>query len=122
MPDFQVIIADKRTGKSYKLETKSTELIGKRLGDVIDGGIIGLSGYKLRITGGSDKDGFPMRWDVPGAGRKRILIARGPGYRPKEKGIRRRKTVRGKVISEDIRQINMKVEEYGDRPIEELIH
>ena len=97
------------------------ELIGKKIGDVIDGGVVGLPGYRLRITGGSDKDGFPMRPDLPGAARRRILLTTGPGYRPKEKGIRRRKSVRGKEISTEIFQINVKIEEYGQKPVEELL-
>ncbi|HEX58899.1 MAG TPA: 30S ribosomal protein S6e [Methanomicrobia archaeon] len=124
MPDFQVIVSDPKTGRAYKVEVKGDrglEFIGKKIGDMIDGGVVGLPGYKLRITGGSDKDGFPMRPDLPGTARRRILLTTGPGYRPKERGIRRRKSVRGREISADIFQINVKIEEYGHKPVEELL-
>jgi small subunit ribosomal protein S6e len=61
-----------------------------------------------------------MRKDVTGPRRKRILITSPPGYKPKENGKRRRKTVRGNEISTEISQINVKVTEYGRKPIEEL--
>ena len=121
---MQVVISDPKTGKAYKLEGKDTEVsalfVGKRIGDLVDGDILGLSGYMLEIRGGSDRDGVPMRADVPGAGRRRILIASPPGYRPKEKGKRRRKYVRGNEISTDISQINVKIRMYGNKPIEEI--
>ena len=124
MPDFQVIVSDPKTGRAYKVEVKgdrALEFIGKKIGDVVDGGVVGLPGYKLRITGGSDRDGFPMRPDLPGTARRRILLTTGPGYRPRERGVRRRKSVRGREISADIFQINVKIEEYGQKPVEELL-
>jgi len=120
LPKFKVVVSDK-DGKSYQLEVETSALIGKKIGDVIDGSIIGLEGYKLKITGGSDKCGFPMRPDIPGTGVKRVLLSKGPGYRPKEKGVRKRKSVRGNTISEDIVQVNTKIVEYGEKPITELI-
>ena len=121
---MQVVISDPKTGKAYKLEGKDTEVsalfVGKRIGDLVDGDILGLSGYMLEVRGGSDRDGVPMRSDVPGAGRRRILIASPPGYRPREKGKRRRKYVRGNEISTDISQINVKIRMYGHQPIEKI--
>lgn len=122
---MQVVISDPKTGKAYKVEGKDTEasasFIGKRIGDVVDADILGLGGYALEITGGSDKDGMPMRKDVSGTARKRILITSPPGYRPKEQGKRRRKSVRGNEISTEISQINVRIKEYGTKPIEELL-
>jgi len=121
---MQVVISDPKTGKAYKLEGKDTEVsalfVGKRIGDLVDGDILGLSGYMLEVRGGSDRDGVPMRADVPGSGRRRILIASPPGYRPREKGKRRRKYVRGNEISTDISQINVKIRMYGHQPIEKI--
>ncbi len=121
---MQIVISDPKTGNAYKVEGKDTEasalFIGKRIGDVVDADILGLGGYVLEITGGSDKEGMPMRKDVSGTARKRILITSPPGYRPKEKGKRRRKSVRGNEISAEISQINVKIKEYGTKPIEEL--
>ncbi|WP_456466759.1 30S ribosomal protein S6e [Methanopyrus sp.] len=124
MPEFKVVVADPEKGRSYQvtLEGEDAErLIGKRIGDVINGEIVGLPGYKLRITGGTDKDGFPMRPDIHGAGRHRVLLDGPPGFRPRRKGERRRKTVRGNTISEDIVQVNTVIVEYGEKPVEELL-
>ncbi|MCK4736081.1 MAG: 30S ribosomal protein S6e [Methanophagales archaeon] len=121
---MQVVISDSKVGKAYKVEGKDTEVstlfVGKRVGDVVDGDVIGLSGYALEITGGSDKAGVPMRKDVTGVSRRRILITSPPGYKPKENGKRRRKTVRGHEISTEISQINVKITEYGRQPIEKI--
>jgi small subunit ribosomal protein S6e len=122
MPEFQFVVSNPETGKAYKIEggAPTSLFIGKRIGDVMEGDTIGLRGYKLEITGGSDKEGTPMRRDVSGAARKRILITSGTGYRSKEKGKRKRKSVRGKEISTEISQINVKITEHGGKPIEEL--
>ncbi|MEM0026371.1 MAG: 30S ribosomal protein S6e [Ignisphaera sp.] len=85
---------------------EASRLIGMRIGDRIDGSIIGLPQIVLEIRGGSDLAGFPMRKDISGAVKKYVLLASGPGFRPKEEGERRRKLVRGNTISEDIVQIN----------------
>ncbi len=122
---MQIVISDPKAGKAYKVEGKDAEasaaFIGKRIGDAVDADILGLGGYLLEITGGSDKDGMPMRKDVSGTARKRILITSPPGYRPKEQGKRRRKSVRGNEISTEISQINVRIKEYGTKPIEELL-
>jgi small subunit ribosomal protein S6e len=121
---MQIVISDPKTGKAYKVEGKDPEasalFIGKRIGDVVDADLLGLSGYALEITGGSDKEGMPMRKDVSGTARKRILITSPPGYRPKEGGKRRRKSIRGNELSSELSQINVVVKEYGRKPLEEL--
>jgi small subunit ribosomal protein S6e len=99
----------------------ANSLIGKKIGDVVDGIFVGLPGYKLEITGGSDKDGFPMRKDLPGPRRKKLLISKSIGFNSKKNGLRRRKTVRGNTIAPDSLQINMKVMQHGMKPISELI-
>ena len=122
---MEIVISDTKTGKAYKVEGKDTEanalFIGKGISEVVDADILGLGGYVLEITGGSDKDGVPMRKDVSGTARKRILITSPPGYNPKEQGKRRRKTIRGNEISTEISQINVKINEYGTKSIEELL-
>ncbi len=124
MVEFKVVISDPKTGKAYQKVVSganANKLIEKQIGDIINGTLVDLPpDYELQITGGSDKDGFPMRPDLPGTGRKRILLSGGVGYNPKEKGVRRRKTVRGRVISADIVQINMKVVKHGKIPLEEF--
>jgi small subunit ribosomal protein S6e len=122
---MQIVISDSKAGKAYKVEGKDAEanalFIGKRIGDVVDADIIGLGGYALEITGGSDKQGMPMRKDVSGTARKRILITNPPGYQQKERGKRRRKSVRGNEISTEISQINVLIKEYGKKPLDELL-
>jgi small subunit ribosomal protein S6e len=113
MAKFKVIISDLAgASKTVELEgTKAASLIGKKIGDIIDGSVVGLPGHKLQITGGSDKDGFPMRPDVHGGVRRSVILSGGVGFNPEKKGERRRKTVRGNVITEEIVQVNMKVME-----------
>ncbi len=122
--EFRVVISDPKTGKAYQKVVEganANRLIGKQIGDIISGTVVELPpDYELQITGGTDRDGFPMRPDLPGSGRRRLLLSGGVGFRPKEKGLRRRKTVRGRVISKDIIQINMKVVKHGKIPLEEI--
>jgi len=121
---FKFVVNDPETRRSYQVEieqSKALGLIGKKIGDEFSGDIIGLPGYTLKITGGTDKDGFPMHPQVEGMGRKKVLLTGPPCFHPKRKGERRRKTVRGNTISEDIAQINCKIVKKGEKPIEELI-
>jgi small subunit ribosomal protein S6e len=104
---FKLVVGDKK-GKvvSYEVkDDKAKPLLGLRIGDVFDATLIGLPG-KIKITGGSDRSGIPMRPDVHGAVKKYVLITKGTGLRNVRKGERKRKLVRGNVISEDIYQIN----------------
>ncbi|MHA1212378.1 MAG: S6e family ribosomal protein, partial [Candidatus Heimdallarchaeota archaeon] len=78
-------------------------------------------GYIFKVTGGSDKDGFPMRSNLEGPIRKRILSTKSPGFKIAKKGEKQRKLVRGNTISDEIYQINMKIIEMGKKKIEELI-
>ncbi|MEM5871792.1 MAG: 30S ribosomal protein S6e [Candidatus Aenigmatarchaeota archaeon] len=119
---FKIVVADPKTRRTYQKEVspKESALIGRKIGDKVKGDFLGLTGYELEITGGSDKDGFPMRADIPGFGRKRALLSDGPGFRPKKKGERKRKLVRGNTISEDIVQVNMKVVTYGKESLAKL--
>lgn len=123
MADFKVVVSDPKS-KSYQFDIKGAEanrFIGKEIGQDIEGNAVGLPGYKLKITGGSDKSGVVMKSDLPGSKRRKVLVATGVGYIPKNDGMRRRKMMHGKEISPDIVQINTKVIEYGDKSIEEII-
>jgi small subunit ribosomal protein S6e len=114
---FKIIISDPDPGTSKTVEleeTRAIPLIGRRLGEVLDGAIVGLSGHKVQITGGSDRDGFPMRPNVHGGVRRKVILGGGVGFNPRE-GERRRKTVRGNVITDGIVQINMKIVEKPKR-------
>jgi len=114
MARFKVIVSDPEAGVSKAVEvegTRAVPLIGKRIGETIEGSVLGLSGHKLRITGGSDKDGFPMRPNIHGGVRVRSILSGGVGFHSKREGERRRKTLRGNVITEEIVQVNVKIVE-----------
>ncbi len=112
MAKLKVIISDPEDGTSKMVEleeARTVPLIGRRIGEIIDGAVVGLPGHKLQITGGSDKDGFPMRRNVHGGVRRKIILSGGTGFNPKKEGERRRKTVRGNVLTEEIVQVNLKI-------------
>jgi len=112
MAKFKVIVADPTESKSKVVElegARAVPLIGKRLGETIDGAVVGMSGSKLQIRGGSDKDGFPMRPNIHGGVRVSVIVSEGVGFHPQREGERQRKTLRGNVITEEIVQVNMKV-------------
>ncbi len=125
MVDFKVVVADTKEGKCFQVPVSGTHanvLVRKRIGEEVDGMFLGLPGYKVQITGGSDKDGFTMRPEINSAGRKRILATESIGYRPKDyHGKREKKSFRGNEISPDITQINVKVTTYGPKPVAELL-
>lgn len=124
MVEFKVVVNDIKNGKSYQVPVSghhANSLIGKKIGDEVDGIFISLPGYKLKVTGGTDKNGFAMRRDFPGVGRRRILLSKSQGFRPKESGLRKKKSVKGNTINQDIVQINMKVTKYSSKPIEKLV-
>lgn len=121
MANFKVVISDPKTRKAYQkeIEQGASGLVGKVMGDKIKGDFTGLFGYELELTGGSDKEGFPMRKDVMGSGRKKIILSAGPGYNPIKKGQRKRKSIRGNTISKDIVQVNVKIVKHGPKSVEE---
>ena len=111
MPKFKLIVSEPKTGKAKSIELdeeKSKSLIDRQIGEAIDGSIFGVKG-RVKITGGSDKDGIPMRSDIHGSGKKHIILSGGTGFNPKKDGERKRKVVRGKMIVEDTYQINMTI-------------
>lgn len=120
MADYRLVISDPKIKKAYQIEVKSPDadkLIGMKISDTVKGEAINVPGFEFQITGGSDKEGFPMRKDVHGTKRVKALVSSGPGFNPKKKGERRRKSIRGNQISEDIAQINMKVTKWGSKPL-----
>jgi len=123
MAAMKLVISDPKERKAYQVEVdpRSSALVGRKIGDVVDGGMAGLAGYKLQITGGSDQQGFPMRRDVEGSARKKIVLAFGPGFHPRMEGQRKRKSIRGNAISLDIAQVNAKIVEYGKEPAAKLL-
>ncbi len=122
MPEFKIVISEK--GKSYVKNLTSDEsevFLDKKIKDKIEGSHFGFKGYELEIRGGSDKEGFPMRDDVEGVGRKRIFITKGRvGAKIKKKGVRLRKSVSGNTVSQLTSQINLKVIKTGQKPLDEI--
>ncbi len=117
MTNFKLTVSDIK-GKSVTKELKDSDvnpLLGLQIGNETDAVIVGLKG-KLKITGGSDKSGVPMRKDIHGAARKRVLLSKGVGLQDAEIGQRVRKLMRGNMISEEIYQLNCKYD--GELPVE----
>lgn len=131
---FKINISEK-SGKTFHIEAEAENLVGKELHDKIEGKDISedLGGYEFEITGASDKSGFTALESVDGIGLKKVLLSyeKGMKKRPRKEGkkklsnktpggLRLRKTVRGKVISEAIVQINLKVLKEGDKKLQEV--
>ncbi len=132
MASFKVVISDPKVGKTVQKEVKDDaagRFLGLKIGDKVRGELLDLSGYEFEITGGSDSAGFPMRRDLEGMLRKRILAVSGVGINPLKKrrrkgkvaqrfpGARQRKTVCGNTIHPKIVQINVKVLTSGAAPL-----
>jgi small subunit ribosomal protein S6e len=109
-----LIISDPVNGTSQRIELEDQQLrplIGTRIGQVIDGTIAGLQEHKIKLTGGTDKDGIPMRPDVHGSAKARIVLSGGVGFKPKKKGERKRKIVRGNTVSMETTFLNFVIED-----------
>jgi small subunit ribosomal protein S6e len=147
--EFVAVVNDtdpKNGGKSYSLKISGNnhaQLLGKKIGDTVDGFFVGegeqtLSGYKLEITGGSDKTGTPLRRDLEGGRRQAVLVTQSTGFkghnlvfknkggekkrfRYKPDGLRKRRFFRGNTISQDTRQINLKVIEAGKKSLGDIL-
>jgi small subunit ribosomal protein S6e len=106
---FQLIVSDtkSKTSKATVLEgPKAQALVGKSIGEEVDGKLLGVGSLKLRITGGTDKDGIPLRFDIQGGAKKRAILSSGTGFKPTTHGERIRKLVRGRTVTEDTFQVN----------------
>src|ERR671918_388012 len=117
MANLKLVVSD-LTGKSTSKEIKDISaqpLLGSKLGDILDSSVIGIGEGKMKITGGSDKSGTPMRADVHGGVKKYVLLSRGVGMKSPLEGARVRKLVRGSLVTEEIYQINCSLVE-GNLP------
>ncbi len=117
MADFTVVVADPETGATYQRDVDGQDanrFIGRELGDEVDGEAVGLDGYTVELTGGSDETGRPMRADVPGSRVKELLLEGGVGFKPSRDGERKRITVRGRQVAETTAQINAKIIDSDD--------
>ena len=131
---FKINVAS--NGKTYKVESENEEIVGHSIGETIKGSLISedLSDYELQITGTSDKSGFCGISNIEGPQLKKVLLSYETGMhkRPKHegkkqrtnknpKGLRLRKTVRGKEISSNTVQINIKVIKEGKKKFEDFL-
>ncbi|MBI4154948.1 30S ribosomal protein S6e [Candidatus Woesearchaeota archaeon] len=131
MAEIRFEIGDPKSKRTYGKTIENYFLTGKKVGEVIDGQLIGLPNYQLRISGGSDTAGFPMRPDIEGIGRKRLVLSRGStGFKGKKRKVQhkqnhyfltKRKSIRGNTISQFTKQINLQVVKAGEKSIPELL-
>lgn len=124
MVEFQVVCADPETGRSYQVDVSghhANSLVGKKIGDEVDGMFVDLPGYKLQVTGGTDEDGFPMRPELDSIGRKKVMVSESTGFHPTRRGQRKKKAFRGNTISPEVTQVNMRIVEWGDKDPADLV-
>jgi small subunit ribosomal protein S6e len=121
MAKFKVIVSDPQAGTSKVVEleeARAAPFIGRKIGETMDGAVVDMPATKMQIVGGSDKDGVPMRPDVHGGIRRKVVLSGGVGFNPKRDGERKRKAVRGNIITDEIVQINAKLVDQPPKPKE----
>jgi small subunit ribosomal protein S6e len=117
---MKFVISDTKSGKAYSATTNDDLFIGKKINDTVKLDEIGLTGFEAEITGGSDKDGFPMNKSVHGTARRYIFTTKGIGFKKARKGERKRLSARGNTISSLISQVNLKVTKVGSVNIDKV--
>jgi small subunit ribosomal protein S6e len=121
MVEYKVVISERATSIARTVgDPQAAGFLGKRIGETIGGELLGAGGYTFRITGGTDKSGFPLRPDLPGARQTRLYVGEGFGFDAPRAGMRKRRTFRGNTISEETVQINLVVDQRGEKPLAEL--
>ena len=121
MVEYKLVISDRQASLARTVgDPQAAGLLGKRICETIGGEVIGAAGYVFKITGGTDKSGFPLRPDVPGARLVRLHVGEGFGFHAPREGMRKRRTFRGNTISEDTVQINLVVDRKGPKELAEL--
>lgn len=120
---MKLVVSDGKTGRSVQVdvpEEKRALISGKKIGEEIAGDDFGLAGYTLRLTGGSDDSGFPMKRGISGARKAASLVSAGMGFKPRFKGQRKKKMFRGETYSTEIIQVNSVVVTPGAQPLDSL--
>lgn len=114
---MNLVISDPKSGKAFSHKTEEKELFAnKKVGEEIDLDSLGFQGYVAVITGGSDKEGFPIKRDLEGPSRRKVFVTV-----DKKKGVRRRITFRGNQLTAETTQVNLSVRKYGAKPFAELL-
>ncbi|NCN64903.1 MAG: 30S ribosomal protein S6e [Candidatus Altiarchaeum hamiconexum] len=112
---FKLVMNDSENKKTYQIaldEKKSEKFINLEIGNKFDCSVIGIHGYKIEITGGSDIAGFPMK---KGIHQERAGVIVGEGR------YRKRKTFGGEKINKNTSQVNAKITKKGEVPIEKIL-
>jgi len=122
---INVSYPSKSSQKTFEIEDehKMIPFVEKRMGAEIPADSLGeeWKGYIVKITGGNDKQGFPMKQGVLKNSRVRLLFKKGMTcYRERRGGMRKRKSVRGCIVGHDLAILNLVVVKEGDKPIEGL--
>ncbi|GMM47581.1 ribosomal 40S subunit protein S6B [Pichia kluyveri] len=104
-------------------EQKLKSFYDKRMGQEVEGETVGdeFKGYVFRIAGGNDKQGFPMKQGVMIPNRVKLLLAKGHScYRQRRAGERKRKSVRGCIVGNDLSVLALTIVKQGESEIEGL--
>ncbi|KIJ32158.1 hypothetical protein M422DRAFT_214003 [Sphaerobolus stellatus SS14] len=106
-----VDIEDERRIRIFYDKKMSQEVPADSIGDEF-------KGYIFRITGGNDKQGFPMKQGVLLPYRVSLLLSAGHScYRPRRTGERKRKSVRGCIVGPDIAVLSLVIVKQGDNEL-----
>src|SRR4029077_18234138 len=93
MVEFKLVISEAAKSFARTLgDPQSAGFLGKRIGETVGGELIGLAGYTLKISGGSDRSGFALRPEIPGARQVRVYVGEGFGFHAPRRGQRKRRT------------------------------
>jgi len=114
-------VVSTKSGKAYSASSEQDLFIGNKIGETVQLDGVGLTGFEARITGGSDKQGFPMSASLQGPARRKVLTSDGLGFRASKKGEKKRVSVRGNSISNEIAQVNLVVTKDGSVKIEDVL-
>jgi small subunit ribosomal protein S6e len=117
---MKIVVSDKKTGQAYLASPANEVFVGKKIGDTVKLDELGLTGYEGKITGGSDKEGFPMNVSMVGTARRKILTGNAEGFKASRKGERKRVSVRGNTISNEIVQVNLAITKEGSVTLESV--
>ncbi|MDP6670781.1 MAG: 30S ribosomal protein S6e [archaeon] len=118
---MNIVVSDPKSGKAFSKKTEEAVFLNRAIGEEVDLGVIGMAGYKAKIVGGSDKQGFPMKKSLDGPGRKKLLLKKGVGFKTDRKGKRKRRSVRGNTVSPEIMQLNIVITKAGDKKFEDFM-